>query len=86
VTVYNKNTAAAYFGTGTGTGTFNFQSLFWSPGYDYVVPEDVNGDGKTDAVLYNSGSGTSYTGLSNGDGTFNYTYAYWGIGRMLAQF
>ena len=38
--------AAAYFGTGTGTGTFNFQSLFWSPGYDYVVPEDVNGDGK----------------------------------------
>jgi hypothetical protein len=83
--LYNKNNAAAYFGTGTGTGNFNFQSLFWSPGYDYVIPEDVNGDGKTDIVLYNSLTGTEYTGLSNGDGTFTYTYSYWGIGKLLAQ-
>ena len=50
-----------------------------------MVPEDVNGDGKTDVVLYNSTTGTEYTGISNGDGTFNYTYAYWGIGKLLAQ-
>jgi hypothetical protein len=85
VTVYNKVNAAVYFGTGTGTGNFNFQSLFWSPGYDWVVPEDVNGDGKMDVVLYNSFTGTEYTGISNGDGTFTYTYWYWGIGKVLGR-
>ena len=79
--LYNKNTAAAYFGTGTGTGAFNFQSLFWSPNYDSVQAEDVNGDGKMDVVLYNSLDGTKYTGLSNGNGTFNYAYKYWASGR-----
>jgi hypothetical protein len=56
LTVYNKSNAAAYFGTGDGDGTFAFASLFWSPGYDYVNPEDVNGDGLS------NGNGTfSYT-------------------------
>ena len=85
MTVYNKNTAAAYFGTGTGTGTFNFQSLFWSPGYDIVEPQDVNGDGKMDVVLYNSATGTEYTGISNGAGGFAYTYSLWGPGKVLAR-
>jgi hypothetical protein len=71
--------------TGTGSGTFNFQSLFWSHGYDYVVPEDVDGDGKVDIILFNSADGTEYTGISNGNGTFNYTYKYWPIGTMLAR-
>ena len=83
--MYNKNTAAAYFGTGNGDGTFTFQSLFWSPGYDYVIAEDVNGDGKADVILYNSATGTEYTGISNGNGTFSYTYSYWGIGKLLAS-
>jgi hypothetical protein len=85
VTVYNAESAEAYSGTGTGAGDFNFQPLFWSPGYDWVEPRDVNGDGKTDVVLYNSDTGTEYTGISNGDGTFDYTYSYWGTGRMLAR-
>jgi hypothetical protein len=68
-----------------GYNLADFVSLFWSPGYDNVIPEDVNGDGKTDIVLYNSTTGTEYTGLSNGDGTFDYTYSYWGIGKLLAQ-
>jgi hypothetical protein len=85
VTVYNKNNAAAYFGKGTGTGTFGFQSLFWSPGYDYVIPEHVNCDGKADVILYNSATGTAYTGISGGDGTFSYTYSDWGIGRELVD-
>jgi hypothetical protein len=85
VTVYNKNNGAAYFGTGTGTGSFNFQSLFWSPAYDTIEPEDVNGDGKADILLYNSTTGTLYTGISNGNGTFTYTYSLWGFGRVLAR-
>jgi hypothetical protein len=85
LTVYNKNTGSAYFGTGNGDGTFSFASLFWSPGYNLVDREDVNGDGKLDIVLYNSTTGTEYTGISNGNGTFNYTYTYWGIGRTIAQ-
>ena len=72
-------------GAGTGTGTFNFQSLFWSPNYNWVEPEDVSGDGKVDIVLYNSLDGTEYTGISNGNGTFAYTYKYWGIGKVLAR-
>ena len=63
---------AAYIGFGNGDGTFNFQSLFWSPGYDTVETGDINGDGKTDVALYNSTTGTLYTGISNGDGTFTY--------------
>ena len=43
-----------------------FQSLFWSPGYDFVESGDLNGDGKTDFALYNSSTGTMYTGISNG--------------------
>jgi len=39
LTLYNAHTATGYFGTGTGTGAFNFQSLFWSPGYDTVSPK-----------------------------------------------
>jgi len=58
--------------------------LFWSPAYDYVVPEDVNGDGKMDVILYNRSTGTEYTGISNGDGTSSYTYSFWGPGKTLA--
>lgn len=83
--MYNKNNAAAYFGTGTGTGNFTFQSLFWSPGYDYVEPQEINGDEEMDVLLYNSATGTEYTGVSNGNGTFSYTYQYWGTGRVLAR-
>jgi hypothetical protein len=57
---------------------------FWSPGYDWVVPEDVNGDGKADVILYDSATGTQYTGISNGDGTFSYTYWLWQVGLLLA--
>jgi hypothetical protein len=49
-----NNNGAGYFGTGDGSGSFVFQSLFWSPGYDVVEPQDVNGDGKADIILYNS--------------------------------
>jgi hypothetical protein len=55
-----------------GNGTFAFQSLFWSHGYDFVEPGDLNGDGKTDFALYNSGTETLYTGISNGTGGFTY--------------
>src|SRR2546422_44506 len=72
--VYNKNNALAYFGTGNGDGTFLFQSLFWSPEYDYVIPQDVNGDAKIDVVLYNSVTGTEYTGISNGSGANGISY------------
>ena len=47
----------------TAKAAFPFQSLFWSPGYDYVVAQDENGDGQVDVVLYNSATGTEYTGL-----------------------
>jgi hypothetical protein len=47
-----------------------YNSANGNPGYDNVIPEDVNGDGKTDNVLYDSATGTEYTGISNGDGTF----------------
>ena len=81
MTVYNKNTAAAYFGTGNGSGNFVFQSLFWSPAYDVVVAQDVNGDGKSDVALYDSATGTEYTGVSNGDGTFVIRIRCGGRGR-----
>ena len=74
-----------YFGIGDGSGSFAFQSLFWSPGYDAVEPQDANGDGKIDVVLYNSATGTQYTGISNGAGAFTYTYKLWGLGKMLAR-
>jgi hypothetical protein len=54
-----------------------------SPGYDWVIPEDVNCDGKVDVILYNSTTGTEYTGISAGDGTFTYTYSLWGAGKVL---
>jgi hypothetical protein len=82
VTLYDKISGVAYLGTGTGTGTFSFQSLSWSPDYDYVIPEDVNCDGKVDVILYNSATGTEYTGISNGDGSFNYVYSFWGPGKV----
>ena len=85
VTVYNKSSGAAYFGTSTGAGTFAFQSLFWSPTYDVVEPQDASGDGKIDVVLYNSATGTAYTGISNGSGGFTYTYSLWRPGKMLAR-
>jgi len=81
----NDTTATAYFGTGTGAAAFNFQPLFWSPGYNNVVPEDVNGDGKVDVILYDSSTGTEYTGISNGNGSFSYIYNLWGTGTLLAQ-
>jgi hypothetical protein len=59
--------------------------LFWSPGYDTVVPQDLNGDGKIDIVLYNSTTGTEYSGLSNGSGGFSYSYSLWGPGKALAR-
>ena len=91
--LYNANTAIAYLGTGTQSGsgpvTFSFQSLFWSPYYDQVVAEDVNGDGKADVILYNSNgpanAGTEYTGISNGAGGFTYTYNLWGPNYTLAR-
>ena len=58
--------------------------LGWA-GTPGAIPEDVNGDSKTDVVLYNSVTGTEYTGISNADGTFTYTYSYWGIGKVPAQ-
>jgi hypothetical protein len=91
LTLYDKNSGLAYFGSDVGEGniecrgTFNFKSLFWSPGYDNVVAEDVKGDGKGNVILYNSSTGTEYTAISNGDGTFTYTYSYWGIGKVLAK-
>lgn len=82
-TLYNGRTATAYLGV-LGNG-WNFGSLFWSPGYDYVELHDVNNDGSTDFVLYNSATGTSYTGVFDGYVMFNYTYALWGRGQILAR-
>ena len=42
--VLDKN----YIGFGIGDGTFNFQSLFWSAGYNIVDTGDINGDGRAD--------------------------------------
>lgn len=50
-----------------------------------MVPQDVNGDGKSDIILYNSTTGTEYTGISIGAGAFTYTYSLWGFNRMLAR-
>ena len=87
MTVYNKNTAAAYFGTGTGTGTSPSNRSSGVLATTALIPEDVNGDGKTDVVLYNSATGTEYTGISNGSGVagFTYTYQLWGPGKLLAR-
>ena len=51
--MYNSKKAVACIGMGNGDGTFTFQSLFWSPGYNFVATGDLNGEVKTDFALYN---------------------------------
>lgn len=60
--------ASTYFGAGGG------------PSDRWFTMADVNGDGKSDAVLYSLGSGYVTVGLSNGNGFGTTTATYLGSG------